>query len=190
MTFRSDTNYTQSHKGVNNMKQSKNLFLLFLILFSTLWGCASDEQKKASYLDKGKAYYEKGDYRSAILEFKNAVQIDPKYSDAHYMIGLTELKLKNFQEAFNSFTLAVKHSPDNLNAQLEIGKLFLASKAFDKALATADFILSSDLENREEILRDALLLKGSSLIAGKKSKRQQSFLNKFWKKKQPIRPFI
>jgi len=52
------------------------LSIAFLIL-----GCASDEEKKQAHFAKGNAYFEEGEFKSARLEFKNAIQIDPKYKE-------------------------------------------------------------------------------------------------------------
>ena len=54
--------------------------------------CSGPEEKKLKFYNKGKALYEKGDYVKAKLEFKNAIQIDPKYADAYYMMGMIAFK--------------------------------------------------------------------------------------------------
>jgi Tfp pilus assembly protein PilF len=64
------------------------MFLMVAILAA----CGGPEEKKLKFYNKGKELYEKGDYVKAKLEFKNAVQIDPKYVDAYYMLGIIALK--------------------------------------------------------------------------------------------------
>ena len=149
------------------MKLSRIYYPILLLVVLTICSCSSDEEKKIRHFEKGKAYYEKGEYKEAVLELKNALQIDPKYSEAYYMLGLTSLKQKDFKEAFTNFSRAVEFSPDNLEARLELSKLFLAGKAIDKAQEAVDDILKSDLTNREDLYRDAVLVKSSVLIAKK-----------------------
>jgi len=63
------------------------------------------------FYNKGKALYEKGDFVKAELEFKNAVQIDPKFADGHYMLGMVSLRKGNIRGAYGAFSKAVELSP-------------------------------------------------------------------------------
>ncbi|MCK5544083.1 MAG: tetratricopeptide repeat protein, partial [Desulfobulbaceae bacterium] len=69
--------------------------------------CTSQEESKMKFFNKGKALYEKGEYVKAILEFKNAVQIDPEFAKAYYELGQCEYRLKNFKRAFGYANKAV-----------------------------------------------------------------------------------
>ena len=62
-------------------------FLLILAVAVIIFGCASDEEKKVAHFEKGKAYFEKGDFKAAVIEFKNAIQIDPKYKEVYSHLG-------------------------------------------------------------------------------------------------------
>ena len=65
-------------------------------------GCASDDEKKQSHFEKGQTYFDNGEYKSAELEFKNAVQIDPRFLDAHLRLAETYMKMGDAQETFRS----------------------------------------------------------------------------------------
>jgi tetratricopeptide (TPR) repeat protein len=134
--------------------------LLLSVLFVA--GCSSENEKKAVYFEKGKSYFDNGDFNSAELEFKNAVQIDPDFTEARYMLGMVSLKLAKFEQAYRNFSNAINLSPDHLDAQLQMGKLFLAAKKTSAALEKSELVLKSDPLNEE-----ALLLKGSALLADK-----------------------
>ena len=69
------------------MLRSKAVFLVILMISLILFSCASDEEKKAAHFEKGLAYFEKGDYKAARLEFKNAIQIDAKYTQAYQKLA-------------------------------------------------------------------------------------------------------
>jgi Tfp pilus assembly protein PilF len=56
--------------------------LIILLAALMLYGCSSDEQRKQSHFTKGKQYFDKSEFKSAKIEFKNAVQIDPKFVQA------------------------------------------------------------------------------------------------------------
>jgi Flp pilus assembly protein TadD len=51
------------------------------------------------FYEKGKAFYDKADYVRAGLEFKNAIQIDPKFAEARYMLGMANLQQGNVRGA-------------------------------------------------------------------------------------------
>ena len=99
------------------------IFLAFALLT-----CGTPEEKKMKFFQKGKALYEKGDFVKARLEFKNAIQIDPKFADGYFMLGMVELKEGNFKQAYGSLSKAVELSPDNMKAQLHLGRLLLGGK--------------------------------------------------------------
>ena len=75
--------------------------LLIALAFIAI-GCSSDGEKKASHLEKGETYFEIGEYKSAELEFRNAIQIDPEFVDAYERLGETYLKLGDPRGAFRN----------------------------------------------------------------------------------------
>ena len=52
------------------MGRMKIVLLMFLFVFATMFACSSNEEKKVAFLEKGKVYFEKGEYKSAELELK------------------------------------------------------------------------------------------------------------------------
>ena len=101
------------------MSRMKTVLLVFLISAVTLYGCASEEEKKRSHLEKGNAYFEKGAYGSAKIEFKNAIQIDPKYVEALVKLGETLLKLGDTYGAFRVYSQLAELDPDNIDAHIK-----------------------------------------------------------------------
>ena len=74
--------------------QHYGICTLLLGVLLTLYGCEGDPQaKKARYLQKGLAYMAERKYTAAVLEFKNAVQLDANDAQAHYQLGLAHLQL-------------------------------------------------------------------------------------------------
>ncbi len=49
-------------------------------------------------------YMEQQKYDSAIIQFRKAIQIDPKYAEAHYQLAEADLKLQHNQEAFREMS--------------------------------------------------------------------------------------
>jgi tetratricopeptide (TPR) repeat protein len=136
---------------------------LFALLF-VISSCGGPEEKKTRYFEKGKALYEQGDYVNARLELKNAVQIDPKFTQAHYLLGMVALQSGNAREAFGSLSKAASLDPLHLDAHLQLGKMLLASRQPDQALEKAEIILREKPDHEE-----ALILKGAALLAHEES---------------------
>ena len=140
-------------------------FIGIIWIALTVGGCdrfSSPESKKAKHLEQGQAYFEKGQYNEAVLEFKNVVQLDPKDAATHYRLALTYLKLgglTNLQGAFAELSRTVELDKTNRDAQLKLGELYLLGKEPAKAREQADIVLVSAPQNA-----DGLILKGRSLI--------------------------
>ena len=82
------------------MLQSKNNIkkLVVLCIALLLMSCGDATSSKQSHLNKGIQYLEEDDFLKARVEFKNALQIDPKYAQAYYYMG--QLEEKNKQNYF------------------------------------------------------------------------------------------
>ena len=63
--------------------------LTFLVV--VLVACGIPEEKKAKFFEKGKLLYEQQAYTRSRLEFKNALQIDPKFAEGYFWLGRVEL---------------------------------------------------------------------------------------------------
>ena len=111
----------------------KRLILLVCVAFlpAAMIACGSQEEKKMKFLEKGKTLYEQGDYVKAQLEFKNALQIDPKFADGYYWLGMIRQHEGNWKQAYGSFAKAAELDPDHLKAQLQLGRLLLLARNAD-----------------------------------------------------------
>ncbi|MCD6255548.1 MAG: tetratricopeptide repeat protein, partial [Deltaproteobacteria bacterium] len=79
-------------------------------------------ERRDKFFRRGKILFEKGQYVKARLEFKNAIQIDPKFAKGYYMVGLCAYQLKNWSEAFANFRRAIELDPHLYDAQIKIGQ--------------------------------------------------------------------
>ena len=149
-----------------------HIFIVFVLVMSG-FACASKEEKKIRFFDKGMALFEKESYSSSALEFKNALQIDPKFSEAFYMLGRIEMKKNNFKGAFGLYNKAVQLKPGNTKAHYELGRLYLLAEDTDKASDEAQKILSNDPKNA-----DGLVLQASAKLAKKDYAGASSILDK------------
>jgi len=141
------------------MKKIRIMLSIFLVLV-VIVACSSKEEKRMKFFNKGEALYEAGDYIKARLEFSNALQIDPKFADAYYRLGMIEMKQGDLRQAYAYTSKSVELAPENLEWQVELGKILLTGKLFDKALEKAELVLQKEPQNN-----DAVLLKASVHMA-------------------------
>ena len=124
--------------------------LLFVLVLS---GCGRDAQaKKIAHVQKGEQYFAEEKYAEAIIEFKNAIQLDPNDAQAYYKIALAYLKkggLLNLKQAYQAFSKTAELDPNLLDAQLKLGELYLLSKHFSEARTKAELVLQRDADNIE-----------------------------------------
>src|SRR6266404_5698697 len=85
------------------MKRS-SLFRLLLVLGCLavfLTACSRDPNvQKQKYFESGQRFFAKGKYREAVIEFRNATQVDPAFAAAHYQLSQSYVKLQDWQHAF------------------------------------------------------------------------------------------
>ena len=125
-----------------------SVWALVGFLAMALVGCSRNPQvAKQKYLDKGKAYAQKGKYNEAEIEFENAIQIDSQFEPAHYELALCYLKQGALQRAYVELTRAVQIAPGDLKAQLELADLLLAGRKASDARDHAEIVLKSDPQN-------------------------------------------
>ncbi|HBG05917.1 MAG: hypothetical protein A2075_04085 [Geobacteraceae bacterium GWC2_58_44] len=135
-----------------------NLLLLGSLL---CFGCGGPDDRKMKFYQKGKALYAKGEYLKARLELRNAVQIDRKFVEAQYLLGMVELKRGKPKEAYAAFAKACEIKPSELEAQVELGKLLLLKGATEKAMEKAVFVLKVRPLHEEALLLQGALWLGS-----------------------------
>jgi tetratricopeptide (TPR) repeat protein len=135
--------------------------------------CSSNEEKVQKFMDRGNALYQQGDYVKAVLEYRNAITIDPAKAEAYYLAGQAEMKQGKLQEAYAFFMKTVEKQADHIGANIQLGKLLLGAREFAKARERADLVLSKEPENPQ-----ALLLQGGILLAERKPADAKTVLEK------------
>lgn len=148
-------------------RQIARLTFASLLLGLVLSACSGSEERKAAYLEHGKQLFNQGNYVKAQLELKNALQIDPKIAEAHYLLGLIAEQKQDWRAAFAQFKAAVDLMPVYSEAQVKLGRLYLLGNDVDQAMEMADAVLTADAGNV-----DGLLLK--ALVLGRKKEDQQA----------------
>ena len=136
------------------------LLVTLLVLFS----CSENpEQKRDKHMERGDSYYEKQEYKKAIIEYKNVIQADPKFARGHYQLALSYLKTSQPRKAFGELTRTVDLDPNNMDAQLKMGQFYLLGRkteeAREKLEEAAEAVDVSTLISDRVLDQGALLLR-------------------------------
>ncbi|PYX57670.1 MAG: hypothetical protein DMG76_11070, partial [Acidobacteria bacterium] len=116
--------------------------LLVCSLAATLFtGCSRDPNvRKQKYFESGERYFARGKYREAAIQFSNAVQVDPRFAQAHYQLAETYLKLRDFNRAYQELSRAVELAPDNYPAHVDLANLLISARDLKQARTHLDIL--------------------------------------------------
>ncbi len=95
----------------------------------------TDTSEKA--VERGELLFAKGSYEKAIVEYDQAIMLDPLNDRAFFSKGVAELRLERFDDAVKSLTLAIKLNDGNDVAHIERG--LALSRQGKRTEAIADF---------------------------------------------------
>src|SRR5271166_266555 len=105
-----------------------SLLLVGFLAAALFTGCSRDPNvRKQKYLESGDRYFAKGKYREAEIQYSNAIQVDPRFAQAHYQLGETYLKLGDGIRAFQELSRSVDLVPDNYPAHIDLANLLIAN---------------------------------------------------------------
>jgi tetratricopeptide (TPR) repeat protein len=138
LCVRTNQNFVQYHQNtqihslwmLEKLYMSRSVAIRLLLACSMIAvlfaGCSRDPNvRKQKYFDSGGRYFAEGKYREAAIQYANAVQVDPRFAQAHYQLGETFLKLGDTNRAFQELTRTVELAPDNYRAHVDLANLLL-----------------------------------------------------------------
>jgi tetratricopeptide (TPR) repeat protein len=102
------------------------------------------------HFNRGLQFYNKGyeqNYKQAAEEFKQALQMDPTYSQAALFLGRAFRSLYDYDTANQYFKQAVDIDPDYLEARVSYAGGLLDTGAFDEAIRQLNFVMQRDPKN-------------------------------------------
>ena len=103
--------------------------------------CACGNTSPAAHVKKAEEFAAKKDFANAILEYRLALQQDPKLGEARLKLGDVYAQTSDAQNAYREYVRAADTMPDNIDAQLKAGALLLLANQFAEAKARAEAVL-------------------------------------------------
>jgi tetratricopeptide (TPR) repeat protein len=133
-----------------------NKLLSLCCLLSVTAAC--HRSSAADHLRQGMKFVEAKQDKEAIVEFRLAVQADPRFGDARMKLADAYLRVGDAPGALREYVRAADLLPKNIDAQIKAGQLLLVARAFDDARTRADRAVAIDANNV-----DAQVLRGNAL---------------------------
>lgn len=84
-------------------------------------------------------YVLQGKIRRAKSAFRNVIEINPRYAEAHYQLGATLLNEGELEDALESFRQAVEVAPRYANAYYGAGLAFIGLNRPSEALRVLQY---------------------------------------------------
>ena len=151
----------------NSRFKDKNMHLIkplscrgaLLIAFALLTtACSSPENQKQRHFAQGNAYAAEKRDDFAVIEYANAVRIDPKFGEARLKLAETYERMGNARAAFPELIRAADALPDNRDVQLKATQVLLLARRYEDAKARAAALLT---KNPNDV--DALILRANAM---------------------------
>ena len=108
-------------------------------------GCTqSPEVKKQKAVARAEAFLKSGKANEAIIELRNALQVDKDYVPALHALGRAYMAKAWYGDAVRELSRAQKAAPDQLPIAIDLGRASVESGNFPEADKQADFVLSRE----------------------------------------------
>ena len=123
-------------------KFSKVIFIIiFALIFSQSFGQTEDIENKnlaIHHFMQGEFLLNQGNYALAVLEFQDALDIDPNASTIHVSIADAYRRLGRSKHAENHLKIAIDLDPKEITGRELLGQLYLIDREYE--LATNQFL--------------------------------------------------
>jgi tetratricopeptide (TPR) repeat protein len=97
-----------------------------------------------SYVSRGSAYYNKGDFDSAISDYGRAIQLDPNLANAYQGRGNAYRDKRDYDRAISDYNQVVRLDPKLAIAYNDRGFAYYSKGDYDRAISDCDQAIQLD----------------------------------------------
>src|SRR3989304_4813684 len=124
------------------VRTARGWTLLLVVGLLLAAGCArSPEAKKARHLERGDGYFSRQQYREAVIEYRNVLQLDGRSAHAARQIGLAHYQLGELGHALRYLLKSQELERVNSGVRLHLATGNLRIRHPGKAREQAAFVL-------------------------------------------------
>lgn len=122
--------------------------LLVAVMAFSAAGCKRNPEKaKLAYFESGNRYFEQKRFGEAVVEFRNAINLDPSYGEAYERLSEALIESSDVPGAARALLRAADLLPNRIDLQLKAGNLLLLAGRFDDARVRADKVILAEPRN-------------------------------------------
>ncbi len=126
----------------SNLPRDRRALFVFIAFSGLLVACNGDPTaRKQKFYDRGVEFLKKGKPKQAVLEFRNALQIDPTYPDANNVLAEILFSQGGYQEAYELLKRASAADRNYLPARKGLAQMYRLSGKMAEAEAEIRFVL-------------------------------------------------
>ena len=115
----------------------KLTFIFLVFVFEGLFGSEFEDSELAlHHFMQGEFLMNQGNYSLAILEFQDAIDLDPNASTIHVSIADAYLKLGKVKRSKSHLEIAIDLNPEEYEALEILGEIYIKSKDYKNAQIT------------------------------------------------------
>lgn len=118
--------------------QIKGRFLSLSLIIFLLFNISCRENTASHYFKNGNAKYQLKNYKSAVQDLDQAIELENDYIDAYFVRALCYGNLKKYNKALNDFNKVIELNPDYANAYINRG-FYVLEKTGDFEGAINDY---------------------------------------------------
>ena len=96
----------------------------------------------AEHFEKGNAQFSKQKFPEALIEYRRAIQSDPRLGPARLQLAITYASVGDGPNALREYARAAELMPDDAGAQLKAGNFMLIASQYQDAQAIAQQLLA------------------------------------------------
>lgn len=134
------------------MRKDKIRIIVFALCIIALvsYGTAFAQSIPArNHMKVGRGHLEAGRLEQAEQELLEALKLDPTYSDAQYLLGLTYMTMKKLDSAQKCFEKVIQQEPKFETARLYLATVHLEKKNLRPAREELEFLIRNNPNNTQ-----------------------------------------
>jgi tetratricopeptide (TPR) repeat protein len=123
------------------MNRPAQLLGTVALCLTCVWagGCATDPAiAKQKAFESGNGYFERGDYRAAVVQFRVALQHDPLFGEARYKLAEAYTRQSDLRRALPEYVRAADLLSGSVEVQLKAAQALLLAGRYEDARARAE----------------------------------------------------
>ena len=133
----------------------RHLGRCLLVAFAALWLAGCDSTSKltdAEFLERARVLHAKGDDKAAVVEVRNALQKNPKNTEARILLATIYLDAGGGKQAQNELEIALQRGANVAQTKLPMARAYLLQGNYDGAAKEAAVTLSTIGSDRARLM--------------------------------------